>query len=50
MDERENSESRNTNKNKLIDYTKMENVVNSKTSALGMVPTLPESPTVKKFK
>jgi len=37
------------NKNKLIDYTKIENL-NTKSSALGMVPTIPESPTVKKYK
>ena len=41
--------SNSRNKNKLIDYTKIENV-NTKSSAMGMVPTIPESPTVKKYK
>ena len=36
-------------KNKLIDYPKIENV-NTKLSVLDMIPTLPESPKVKKFK
>ena len=37
------------NKNKLIDYSKMEHL-NTKSSALGMTPTIPESPTVRKYK
>jgi hypothetical protein len=45
VDEAESEAGRN--KTKLIDYTKMENL-NSKSSALGMAPLIPESPVAKK--